>query len=311
MDARLETLYRMQPLSTAETDTLFTEVFAGSMSEPELASLLTALKMKGETLDEIRGAAAAMLRAARPFPKSAFEVGEIVGTGGDGAGTINVSTMTALAAARVFLVGSVLNQADDVSLAVRRLVFGEMTVCGITRADDATRAALEGFSAAGVVLAKRSPRAVTPEGLAVLSNEIKERTKALGLTMPVTAVVDTDETDVLRAIASPAAAGAFTPLQIHGDVTDADLEGLRVLFPGKALHLAAALPEDPVALAEAARRLEGLLERGLAERIVVDGTSDGLAGVESAPGLKDPRLLALFAGAVRGCPRRRPKNRTH
>ena len=235
MDARLETLYRMQPLSTAETDTLFTEVFAGSMSEPELASLLTALKMKGETLDEIRGAAAAMLRAAR--------------------------------AARVFLVGSVLNQADDVSLAVRRLVFGEMTVCGITRADDATRAALEGFSAAGVVLAKRSPRAVTPEGLAVLSNEIKERTKALGLTMPVTAVVDTDETDVLRAIASPAAAGAFTPLQIHGDVTDADLEGLRVLFPGKALHLAAALPEDPVALAEAARRLEGLLERGLAERI--------------------------------------------
>lgn len=89
--------------------------------------------------------------------------------------------------------GSVLNQADDVSLAVRRLVFGEMTVCGITRADDATRAALEGFSAAGVVLAKRSPRAVTPEGLAVLSNEIKERTKALGLTMPVTAVVDTDE----------------------------------------------------------------------------------------------------------------------
>ena len=94
MDARLETLYRMQPLSTAETDTLFTEVFAGSMSEPELASLLTALKMKGETLDEIRGAAAAML-----FPKSAFEVGEIVGTGGDGAGTINVSTMTALAAA--------------------------------------------------------------------------------------------------------------------------------------------------------------------------------------------------------------------
>lgn len=203
--------------------------------------------------------------------------------------------------------GSVLNQADDVSLAVRRLVFGEMKVCGITRADDATRAALEDFSAAGVVLAKRSPRAVTPEGLAVLSNEIKERTKALGLTMPVTAVVDTDETDVLRAITSPAAADAFTPLQIHGDVTDADLEGLRVLFPGKALHLAAALPEDPVALAD---------------RIVVDGTSDGLAGgltpenartaaaagaagldansgVESAPGLKDPRLLALFAGAVR------------
>ena len=190
--------------------------------------------------------------------------------------------------------GSVLNQADDVSLAVRRLVFGEMKVCGITRADDATRAALEDFSAAGVVLAKRSPRAVTPEGLAVLSNEIKERTKALGLTMPVTAVVDTDETDVLRAIASPAAADAFTPLQIHGDVTDADLEGLRVLVPGKALHLAAALPDDPDGLAggltpENARTAAAAGAAGL----------DANSGVESAPGLKDPRLLALFAGAVR------------
>lgn len=65
MDARLETLYRMQPLSAAETDALFTEVFAGSMSEPELASLLTALKMKGETPDEIRGAAGAGLRIAK------------------------------------------------------------------------------------------------------------------------------------------------------------------------------------------------------------------------------------------------------
>ena len=193
--------------------------------------------------------------------------------------------------------GSVLNQADDVSLAVRRLVFGEMKVCGITRADDATRAALEGFSAAGVVLAKRSPRAVTPEGLAVLSNEIKERTKALGLTMPVTAVVDTDETDVLRAIASPAAAGAFTPLQIHGDVTDADLEGLRVLFPGKALHLAAALPEDPVALAEAARRLEGLLERGLAER---SSTAPRTASrADSRPKTHGPPQLRVRRGSTR------------
>ena len=87
MDNRLETLYRMQPLSAAETDALFTEVFAGRMTETCLASLLTALKMKGETPDEIRGAAAAMLRTARPFPKVNCEVGEIVGTGGDGAGT--------------------------------------------------------------------------------------------------------------------------------------------------------------------------------------------------------------------------------
>ncbi len=63
---------------------------------------------------------------------------------------------------RVFLVGSVLNQADDVSLAVRRLVFGEMKVCGITRADDATRAALEDFFRSRRRAREASPRAVTP-----------------------------------------------------------------------------------------------------------------------------------------------------
>lgn len=170
-------------------------------------------------------------------------------------------------AARVFLVGSVLNQADDVSLAVRRLLFGEMKVCGITRADDAAWAALEGFSAAGVVLAKRSPRAVTPEGLAVLSNEIKERTKALGLTMPVTAVVDGTSDGLTGRSGRPvpqerlAAFGDLSRIRLAGGLT----------------------PEN--ARAAAAAGAAGL---------------DANSGVESAPGLKDPRLLALFAGAVRG-----------
>ena len=99
MDVRLETLYRRQALTAADAESLFTDVFSGRMEPAMLASLLTALKMKGETPDEIRGAACAMLGAARPFPKIAGEVGEVVGTGGDGCGSINVSTMTALAAA--------------------------------------------------------------------------------------------------------------------------------------------------------------------------------------------------------------------
>ena len=142
-----------------------------------------------------------------------------------------------------------------------------MKVCGITRADDAAWAALEGFSAAGVVLAKRSPRAVTPEGLAVLSNEIKERTKALGLTMPVTAVVDGTSDGLTGRSGRPvpqerlAAFGDLSRIRLAGGLT----------------------PEN--ARAAAAAGAAGL---------------DANSGVESAPGLKDPRLLALFAGAVRG-----------
>lgn len=252
-------------------------------------------------------------------------------------------------AARVFLVGSVLNQADDPSLAVRRLVFGEMKICGVTRAEDAAEAAIAGFSAAGVVLARRSPRAVSPDGLVELSAAVAARTRALGLSMPVTAVVDAQERDLIDTLASPACTGAFTTLQLHGRVTNEDLLRLRRILPGKALHVAAALPENADALAAEARRLERLLEEGLADRIVVDGTKAGLtggsarrvplerlgafsdlsrirlaggltpenareaagtgvagldanSGVESAPGLKDPKRMADFAARVRGTP---------
>ena len=252
-------------------------------------------------------------------------------------------------AARVFLVGSVLNQADDPSLAVRRLVFGEMKICGVTRAEDAAEAAIAGFSAAGVVLARRSPRAVSPDGLVELSAAVAARTRALGLSMPVTAVVDAQERDLIDTLASPACSGAFTTLQLHGRVTNEDLLRLRRILPGKALHVAAALPENADALAAEARRLERLLEEGLADRIVVDGTKAGLtggsarrvplerlgafsdlsrirlaggltpenareaagtgvagldanSGVESAPGLKDPKRMADFAARVRGTP---------
>ncbi len=99
MDNRFEKLYRGTPLSAADTETLFQEVFEGRMAPELLASLLTALKIRGETPEEIRGAASAMIAAARPFPRHDGEIGEIVGTGGDGSGTINISTTAALAAA--------------------------------------------------------------------------------------------------------------------------------------------------------------------------------------------------------------------
>ena len=64
-----------------------------------LASLLTALKIKGETPEEIAGAAEALLAEARDFPSPDYAFCDIVGTGGDGLNTINVSTTSALVAA--------------------------------------------------------------------------------------------------------------------------------------------------------------------------------------------------------------------
>jgi anthranilate phosphoribosyltransferase len=60
---------------------------------------LAALKTRGETPAEIAGAARALREAAVPFPKPAYPVVDTCGTGGDGAGTLNISTAAAFVVA--------------------------------------------------------------------------------------------------------------------------------------------------------------------------------------------------------------------
>lgn len=78
-------------------------IMAGDASPAQIGALLVALRMKGECEAEIAGAARAMRAAATPVPCRAAESGEplvdVVGTGGDGAGTFNVSTAAALVTA--------------------------------------------------------------------------------------------------------------------------------------------------------------------------------------------------------------------
>lgn len=97
MNVLLEKLYAGQPLTMAETKSIFADIFAGKLDPLVFSSLLTALKMNGYTADEIGGAATAMLEAAEPFERDpSVNAGEIVGTGGDRLATINISTMAGL-----------------------------------------------------------------------------------------------------------------------------------------------------------------------------------------------------------------------
>lgn len=99
-----EKLYNNQNLSKEETINLFTNIFNGEMDPFVLSSVLTSLKQKGETVDEIAGAATAMLNLATPFERlGTYEVGEIVGTGGDGQNTINISTISSIVASSLGL----------------------------------------------------------------------------------------------------------------------------------------------------------------------------------------------------------------
>ncbi|WP_287409408.1 anthranilate phosphoribosyltransferase [Oceanithermus sp.] len=81
-------------LTQDEARALMGRMMAGELSPVQTAALLAALKVRGETPDEIAGFAHAMREAARPVQVKGALV-DVVGTGGDGAGTFNISTTVA------------------------------------------------------------------------------------------------------------------------------------------------------------------------------------------------------------------------
>ncbi|MDU0328298.1 anthranilate phosphoribosyltransferase [Microbacterium sp. KSW2-21] len=94
----LASLLAGDDLSVSESTWAMREVMAGRATPSQLAGFLMALRAKGETVEEIVGFRDAILEAAVPLPVRA-DVLDIVGTGGDRYGTVNISTMAAVVAA--------------------------------------------------------------------------------------------------------------------------------------------------------------------------------------------------------------------
>ena len=95
----LEQLYGGYSLSTSESTVLFNAVIQGELSNEQIAAMLIALKVRGANTEEITGAVAASLQNAKAFPHPNYPFADIVGTGGDGQNTINISTASAIVAA--------------------------------------------------------------------------------------------------------------------------------------------------------------------------------------------------------------------
>lgn len=74
-------------------------IMSGEATEAQIGSLITALRMKGETVDEITGFVKAMRDKVTKIKASEESLIDTCGTGGDGAGTFNISTISALVAA--------------------------------------------------------------------------------------------------------------------------------------------------------------------------------------------------------------------
>jgi anthranilate phosphoribosyltransferase len=94
-------LFAHGDLSVDQADAAMTEIMQGEATPAQVGAFLAALRMKGETVDEITGCARAMKRSAvqvRPAIGDAMLV-DVVGTGGDSLGTFNISTTTAFVVA--------------------------------------------------------------------------------------------------------------------------------------------------------------------------------------------------------------------
>ena len=98
--AILGTLSRGHDLTGEEAQAAMAAILGGTASEAQIAGFIVALRLKGETVDELRGMVEAMLAAAdRVHLDVEGPVVDVVGTGGDQAHTVNVSTLAALVVA--------------------------------------------------------------------------------------------------------------------------------------------------------------------------------------------------------------------
>lgn len=95
----IATLLRKESLSSEDTAWVMRETVAGRATSTQIAGFAIALRAKGETGDEVNGLVQEMLACAIRIelsPERGTEAVDVVGTGGDGAGTVNISTMAAL-----------------------------------------------------------------------------------------------------------------------------------------------------------------------------------------------------------------------
>ncbi len=95
----LSKIITRQDLGREEISIVFTEIFSGSLTDAQIGAFIAALAAKGETFEELAGAAEAMRQKATRVQAASSIVVDTCGTGGDKAGTFNISTTAAFVVA--------------------------------------------------------------------------------------------------------------------------------------------------------------------------------------------------------------------
>jgi anthranilate phosphoribosyltransferase len=95
----LEQLLDRQDLPASDMESVMQQVMTGEATPAQIGGFLIALRMKGETVDEVAAAARVMRSLAAGVTLGSADAIDIVGTGGDATSTFNVSTCSAIVAA--------------------------------------------------------------------------------------------------------------------------------------------------------------------------------------------------------------------
>lgn len=95
----LQYLFNHQTLSKAEAKSIMMEIANKKFNENEVTAFVTVYLMRSITLEELEGFSSALLRLAKPVNLETDDLVDIVGTGGDGKNTFNISTLASLVVA--------------------------------------------------------------------------------------------------------------------------------------------------------------------------------------------------------------------
>jgi anthranilate phosphoribosyltransferase len=95
----LNKIVQRNDLTEVEMSEMISDIFSGEITDAQVGAFMAALATKGETFEELAGAAKSMRRKARRIQTSQTTIVDTCGTGGDGAQTFNISTTTAFVVA--------------------------------------------------------------------------------------------------------------------------------------------------------------------------------------------------------------------
>ena len=300
------------PLSRAQAEAAFEELFEGRATPAQIGALLAAMRARGESVAEY-SAAAAVMRAKCAKVSAPEGAMDIVGTGGDGMGTLNISTATAFVVAGAGVTVAKHGNRNLSSKSGAADALTEMGVNVMVGADVAERAINEvgiGFMMAPMHHpAMKHVRPVRPDlGCKPLFNLLGPRTTPAGVTRHLTGAVAADlifpRAETLQALGSEKAwlvhgADGMDEISITGPTSVAALENNKIhareIHPedaGLPVHkLASILGGEPAENAIAFRALlageasafrDAVLLNAAAALVVADKASDLKTGVEMA-----------------------------